>query len=54
MRMPEFLVNWSLLKNPVNWIIVVLMLVFAGVALDLVLSYLQTQTPQPSSVGKAA
>lgn len=38
--MPETLVNWGLLKNPVNWIIVVLMLVIAGFALDLILTWL--------------
>lgn len=33
--MPETLVNWNLLRNPVNWIIVVLMLAIAGFALDI-------------------
>lgn len=30
-------INWPLFKNPVNWIIVVLMLIIAGFALDVLL-----------------
>lgn len=33
------IVNWNLLKQPLNWIIVILMLVIAGMAGSLVLSY---------------
>lgn len=43
--MPESLVNWGLLKNPVNWIIVVLMLIFAGIALDLLLAATTGKSP---------
>lgn len=37
--MPESLINWALIKNPVNWIIVVLMLIIAGFALDVILRW---------------
>lgn len=46
MQIPE-LVNWPLLKNPVNWVIVILMLIIAGFALDVLLSWVTTE-PQPS------
>lgn len=31
------LINWSLIKHPVNWLIVILMLIIAGFALDIIL-----------------
>lgn len=37
--MPETFINWQLIKNPVNWIIVVLMLLIGGIALDFVLQW---------------
>jgi len=33
------MINWKLLKNPLNWIIVGLMLVIASIGGHLVLSY---------------
>ena len=33
------IVNWNLLKNPLNWFIVVFMLVIAGIGGHLLLSY---------------
>lgn len=33
------MINWELLKHPLNWIIVLLMLVIAGAAGHLALSY---------------
>jgi hypothetical protein len=44
--MPERLINWPLLKNPVNWIIVILMLVIAGFAIDLLLTWLSVDNAQ--------
>lgn len=37
--MPETLINWGLLKHPVNWVIVILMLIIGGVALDIILRW---------------
>lgn len=34
------MVNWPLLKNPLNWATVILMLVLAGITGHLVLTYL--------------
>lgn len=34
------ILNFEIMKNPLNWIIVILMLVIAGMALDVVLSKL--------------
>jgi hypothetical protein len=33
------MVNWSLLQHPFNWVIVLLMLLLAGIAGHLLLSY---------------
>lgn len=33
------MLNWGLLKNPLNWVIVILMLVIAAIAGHLTLSY---------------
>ncbi len=30
-------VNWNLLKHPMNWIIVILMVIIASIALNLIL-----------------
>lgn len=30
------LINWGLVKQPLNWIIIILMLVIAGIALDVI------------------
>ena len=35
--MPD-LINWELLRNPVNWVIVILMLTFGAFALCLIMS----------------
>jgi hypothetical protein len=40
--------NWELLKHPVNWIIVLLMLVIAGAAGHLALTYFGAQASGPS------
>jgi hypothetical protein len=39
-------INWDLIKNPLNWLTVILMLAFAGFALHLLLP---NQFPQGSS-----
>jgi hypothetical protein len=39
-------INWGLLSHPMNWLIVVLMLLIAGTAAHLVLSF--TATPKAS------
>lgn len=31
-------INWAILKNPVNWVIVILMLLIFGVGVDIVMS----------------
>jgi hypothetical protein len=41
--MPETFINWGLIKRPSNWIIVVLMLIIAGMALDLLLHWVNPQ-----------
>ena len=33
------MLNWELLKNPLNWLIIMLMLIIASIAGHLVLSY---------------
>lgn len=33
------MLNWSLLKHPLNWVIILLMLVLAGMGGHLLLSY---------------
>lgn len=43
--MPERLVNWGLLKNPVNWIVVILMILIAGIAIDLILTWQMGSRP---------
>lgn len=44
------MLNWELLKHPLNWIIIVLMLVIAGAAGHLALAYFGAESsgPQPS------
>lgn len=31
--------NWEIIGNPVNWVVVILMLAFAGVALALIVPF---------------
>jgi len=38
MRLP---INWALLRHPINWIIVLLMILIAGFVLDLVAMYVK-------------
>lgn len=48
------MINWQLLKHPVNWLIVILMLVIAGAAGHYILAYFgaEAATPdQTTSVG---
>jgi hypothetical protein len=52
--MPENLINWPLLKNPVNWIIVVLMLVIAGFVLDIILTWLAPRAASRSDGSASA
>lgn len=33
------ILNWNLLKHPINWIIVTLMVLIAGVAMHFILQY---------------
>ena len=33
------MLNWSLMKHPLNWLVILLMLVLAGIAGHLLLSY---------------
>jgi hypothetical protein len=43
------IINWDLLKHPLNWLIVILMLVIAGTAGDFALRYFGAQAASPSS-----
>lgn len=43
------MLNWGLLKNPLNWVVVILMLVIAGMAGHLILSYFGVEPAQPTS-----
>lgn len=40
--------NWELLKHPLNWVIVLLMLVIAGTAGHFALTYFGAQSAGPS------
>ncbi|HXT74604.1 MAG TPA: hypothetical protein VN785_12195 [Candidatus Angelobacter sp.] len=48
------MLNWELLKHPLNWIIIVLMLVIAGAGGHLALAYFgaESSSPQPSGGGE--
>lgn len=35
--------NWGIIKHPANWVIVLLMVIIAGFALDQAIRYFQTQ-----------
>lgn len=43
--------NWELLKNPLNWLIVGLMLTFAGIAGHIVLTHFGAQPNGPELGG---
>lgn len=43
------MLNWPLVKNPINWLIVLLMLLIAGMAGHLLLSWAGLEPAQPSS-----
>lgn len=43
------MLNWPLMKNPINWLIVLLMLVIAGMAGHLLLSWAGLEPAQASS-----
>jgi hypothetical protein len=45
------LVNTAILKQPLNWIIVLLMLVIAGIAGHLILSYFETEPAKGTTSG---
>lgn len=36
-------INWGLIKNPLNWIIILLMLIIGGFALDAILPHPNSQ-----------
>lgn len=36
--------NWAIIKHPMNWVIVMLMLIIAGAAAQLVLTHYRTAT----------
>ncbi len=44
------MLNWSLLKHPLNWVIILLMLILAGIAGHLLLSYAGIE-PATASTG---
>jgi hypothetical protein len=37
------MLNWALLKNPLNWLIVVMMIVIVGFAADIILQHYHTK-----------
>lgn len=41
------MVNWELLKHPLNWLIVILMLVIAGAAGHLLLTHIGVEPTAP-------
>lgn len=43
------IVNWDLVKHPINWIIVLLMVFIAGIALHLILQYMQGPAPKKTA-----
>lgn len=45
------MLNWELLKHPLNWLIVLLMLTIAGIAGHIVLTHFGAQ-PQGSASGQ--
>jgi hypothetical protein len=42
------ILNWQLLKHPMNWIVVTLMVLIAGVAMHFILQY-QSGTVKPTT-----
>lgn len=46
------MLNWSLLKHPANWVIVLLMLVIAGAAGHLALAYFGAESSTPTDDGQ--
>jgi hypothetical protein len=46
------MINWNLLKNPINWAIVILMLVLAGIGGHLLLSLLGQEPAAAGSTGQ--
>ena len=43
------IINWDIAKHPLNWATVILMLMFASLALHLVLSVLDVSAAQPTN-----
>lgn len=39
----DSIINWSLLKHPINWIMVLLMIIIAGAAFHFVLTDYQSE-----------
>lgn len=40
------IINWRLVSNPLNWVVLFLMVLIAGIAMHLILSYLPTVETQ--------
>jgi glucose-6-phosphate-specific signal transduction histidine kinase len=38
--------NWEIIKHPVNWLIVLLMVILAGFIIDITIAYFQTLNTQ--------
>lgn len=47
------LINWDLMKHPMNWIIVILMVLIGGIALHFILQY-QVSPTNPLNPQKAS
>lgn len=37
--MLDSIINWGLIKQPLNWVIIILMLIIAGMAVDILTGY---------------
>lgn len=46
------IINWGLVKHPMNWVTIVLMLVIAGIAGHLALSYFGVESASNDAINK--
>lgn len=47
-------INWGLLKHPINWVTVTLMVLIAGIAIHYLLMYQTGATPAASLAAKTS
>jgi hypothetical protein len=46
------IINWELAKHPMNWVIVILMVMIFGIALSIVLGFYGLKPASTSALGK--